>query len=125
MTDMTDQVNGQIPVPGLAGVAAPPVTDDPRRCKQPGCGIELPAAAGAMHAPGDEAGAALEAADGARADADAAEARARAIRARADARVPGIRQQAEAAIAQASGARDAARAGRDAALAEAAQARQH
>ena len=46
MTDMTDQVNGQIPVPGLAGVAAPPVTDDPRRCKQPGCGIELPAAAG-------------------------------------------------------------------------------
>ncbi len=46
MNDMTDHVNGQIPVPGLAGVAAPPVTDDPRRCKQPGCGIELPAAAG-------------------------------------------------------------------------------
>src|SRR2546429_6519797 len=46
MTDMTAQVNGQIPVPGLAGVAPPPVTDDPRRCKQPGCGTELPAAAG-------------------------------------------------------------------------------
>jgi hypothetical protein len=225
--DMTDQVNGQIPVPGLAGVAAPPLTDDPRRCKQPGCGIELPAAAGrgaprlfcspacsrkwhngsragaagqpqtaasgalaglqqllaqaagltgaaaaelaaadpgrvsaalaaadaarrqaqaetavaqaqatgavqdaqaaaeAMHAARDDARAALEAADGARADADAAEARAQAIGDQAADRITGIRQQAEAAITQASSDRDAARAERDAALAEAAQARQH
>lgn len=225
MTDMTDQVNGQVPVPGLAGVAAPPVTGDPRRCKQPGCGIELPAAAGrgaprlfcspacsrkwhngsraagqpqpaaagvlaglqqllaqaaeltgaaaaelaaadpgrvsavlaaadaarrqaqaetavaqaqatgavqdaqaaaeAMHAARDDARAALEAADGARADADAAEARAQAIRDHAEDRITRIREQAEAATAQATSDRDTARAERDAALAEAAQARQH
>jgi hypothetical protein len=228
MTDMTDQVNGQIPVPGLAGVAAPPAADGPRHCKQPGCGIELPAAAGrgaprlfcgpacsrkwhndsraagagpgqaaaaggamtglrqllaqaaelagtaaaqlaaadpgrvtaalaaadaarrqaqaetamaqaqaagavqdaraagaAMHQARDDTRAALEAADGARADADAAEARARAIGDQADARITGIRQQAEAAIAQAGDERDAARAERDAALAEAGRARHH
>jgi hypothetical protein len=44
---MTDQMNGQVPLlPGPPGVAAPPGTDSPRRCKQPGCGIELPAVAG-------------------------------------------------------------------------------
>src|SRR5205807_10592368 len=44
--DMTDQMNGQILLPGPAGVAAPPAADTPRRCKQPGCGTELPAATG-------------------------------------------------------------------------------
>jgi hypothetical protein len=44
--DMTDQMNGQMPLPGPMGVAAPPAADGPRRCKQPGCGAELPAAAG-------------------------------------------------------------------------------
>ncbi|MGH3553370.1 MAG: hypothetical protein ACRDT5_12380, partial [Mycobacterium sp.] len=39
---MTDQMNGQLP----AGVAAPAAEDAPRRCKQPGCGTELPAATG-------------------------------------------------------------------------------
>src|SRR5512138_24633 len=39
---MTDQMNGQMP----AGVAAQPAADAPRRCKQPGCGAELPAATG-------------------------------------------------------------------------------
>ena len=43
---MTDQMNAQMPLPGTDGVAAPPGADGPRRCKQPGCGIELPAAAG-------------------------------------------------------------------------------
>ena len=43
---MTDQMNGQIPLPDTDGVAAPPGADRPRRCKQPGCGTELPAAAG-------------------------------------------------------------------------------
>ena len=43
---MTDQMNGQMPLPGPAGVAAPPAADRPRRCKQPGCGAELPAATG-------------------------------------------------------------------------------
>jgi hypothetical protein len=43
---MTDQMNGQILLPGPAGDAAPPAADAPRRCKQPGCGSELPAAAG-------------------------------------------------------------------------------
>src|SRR5262245_28481248 len=42
---MTDQMNGQMPLPGPAGLA-PPAADGPRRCKQPGCGAELPAAAG-------------------------------------------------------------------------------
>jgi SWI/SNF-related matrix-associated actin-dependent regulator 1 of chromatin subfamily A len=42
---MTDQMNGQVLLPGPAGVAAPPA-DTPRRCKQPGCGNELPAATG-------------------------------------------------------------------------------
>lgn len=40
---MTDQNNGQILLPGPAGVAAPPAADTPRRCKRPGCGAELPA----------------------------------------------------------------------------------
>ena len=40
-------MNGQVPLlPGPPGVAAPPGADGPRRCKQPGCGTELPAAAG-------------------------------------------------------------------------------
>jgi hypothetical protein len=39
-------MNGQIPLPGTGGVAAPPGADRQRRCKQPGCGTELPAAAG-------------------------------------------------------------------------------
>ena len=43
---MTDQMNGQILLPGPAGVAAPPAADTPRCCKQPGCGTELPAATG-------------------------------------------------------------------------------
>ena len=43
---MTDQMNGQILLPGPAGVAAPPAADTPRRCKQPGCGNELPATTG-------------------------------------------------------------------------------
>ena len=44
---MTDQMNGQVPLlPGPPGVTAPPGTDGLRRCKQPGCGTELPAAAG-------------------------------------------------------------------------------
>jgi len=43
---MTDQMNGQMPLPGPAGVAAPPAAEGPRRCKQPGCGAELPAATG-------------------------------------------------------------------------------
>jgi hypothetical protein len=37
MTGMTDQVNGQVPPPGA---------DAPRRCRQPGCGTELPAPGG-------------------------------------------------------------------------------
>jgi hypothetical protein len=225
---MTDQMNGQIPLPGADGAGAPAGADGQRRCKQPGCGTELPAAAGrgaprlfcspacsrkwhndsrlagagpqqaaaaggamtglqqllaqaaelagtaaaelaaadpgrvtaalaaadaacrqaqaetavaqaqaagavqdaqaaaaAMHHARDDTRAALEAADGARADADAADARACAIRDQADARITGIREQAEAAIARASSDRDGARAERDAALAEAAQARQH
>lgn len=43
---MTDQMNGQILLPGPAGATAPPAAGTPRRCKQPGCGSELPAATG-------------------------------------------------------------------------------
>jgi hypothetical protein len=43
---MTDQMNGQVLLPGLAGVTALPAADTPRHCRQPGCGNELPAATG-------------------------------------------------------------------------------
>ena len=41
--DMTDQMNGQVPLlPGPPGVAAPPGADSPRRCKQPGSTLQVP-----------------------------------------------------------------------------------
>jgi len=43
---MTSQIPGQMPQPGPFEQAAPPAADGARRCKQPGCGTELPAATG-------------------------------------------------------------------------------
>ena len=43
---MTTQIPDQIPLPGPLNGAAPPAADGARRCKQPGCGAELPAATG-------------------------------------------------------------------------------
>ena len=43
---MTSQIPDQMPLPGPPAGAAPPVVPDTRRCKQPGCGSELPAATG-------------------------------------------------------------------------------
>jgi hypothetical protein len=43
---MTSQIPGQMPQPGPFDEAAPPAADGARRCKQPGCGTELPAATG-------------------------------------------------------------------------------
>ena len=43
---MTSQIPGQMPQPGPLEQAAPPAADGARRCKQPGCGTELPAATG-------------------------------------------------------------------------------
>ncbi len=43
---MTSQIPGQMPQPGPLDEAAPPAADGARRCKQPGCGTELPAATG-------------------------------------------------------------------------------
>jgi len=42
---MTSQIPGQIPA-GPLDEAAPAAADTARRCKQPGCGTELPAATG-------------------------------------------------------------------------------
>ena len=43
---MTSQIPDQIPLPGPLNGAAPPDADGARRCKQPGCGAQLPAATG-------------------------------------------------------------------------------
>ena len=43
---MTIQIPDQTPQPGPLEQAAPPAADGARRCKQPGCGAELPAATG-------------------------------------------------------------------------------
>jgi len=43
---MTSQIPDQMPLPGPLEQAAPPAADGARRCKRPGCGAELPAAAG-------------------------------------------------------------------------------
>ena len=43
---MTSQIPDQMPQPGPLEQAAPPAPDGARRCKQPGCGAELPAATG-------------------------------------------------------------------------------
>ncbi len=43
---MTSQIPSQMPQPGPLEQAAPPVPEGARRCKQPGCGAELPAATG-------------------------------------------------------------------------------
>src|SRR5262245_35135655 len=43
---MTDQTSGQILLPGPLTGQPPAPPAGPRRCKQPGCGTELPAATG-------------------------------------------------------------------------------
>ena len=43
---MTSQIPDQMPLPGPPAQAASPAADGARRCKQPGCGTELPAATG-------------------------------------------------------------------------------
>src|SRR6266536_4366325 len=43
---MTSQIPDQIPLPGPLGGAAPPAADGARRCKQPGCGAQLPVTTG-------------------------------------------------------------------------------
>jgi len=41
---MTSQIPDQMPLPGPVSATEPPGADGARRCKQPGCGTELPAA---------------------------------------------------------------------------------
>ena len=43
---MTSQIPDQMPLPGSPAGAASPAADGARRCKQPGCGTQLPAATG-------------------------------------------------------------------------------
>jgi hypothetical protein len=43
---MTSQIPDQMPLPGPLSESAPPAAGGARRCKQPGCGTELPAATG-------------------------------------------------------------------------------
>ena len=43
---MTSQIPDQMPLPGPVNGTEPPAADSARRCKQPGCGTGLPAAAG-------------------------------------------------------------------------------
>ena len=43
---MTSQIPDQMPLSGPPAGAAPPAADGARRCKQPGCVAELPAATG-------------------------------------------------------------------------------
>src|SRR5208337_672620 len=43
---MTSQIPDQMPLPGPLNEAVLPAADGARRCKQPGCGTELPAATG-------------------------------------------------------------------------------
>ena len=45
-SQIPDQIPDQMPQPGPPGQAAPPAPDGARRCKQPGCGAELPGATG-------------------------------------------------------------------------------
>src|SRR5260370_1147084 len=100
---------GAAPARRAAGAARRPAQAGPAvaHAQATGAAQDTQAAVEAMHAAREDARAALEAADGARADADAAEARAQAIRDQADDRITGIRQQAEAAIAQATSDRHA------------------
>src|SRR5260370_915469 len=112
---MTGQISHQMPGQALPGQPPAPVAG-PRHCNLPGAARAAEAAGAATRAwhparPDPQAG--LAAVAQPRADADTADASAHATRDRAGPQVTEIRQQADAAIADARAAASAAETGRD------------